>query len=137
VAFVLDPSAALPWCFTDEATPLTEKLLTRAEAGEDIYVVSHWPLEVLNALTRAARRGRTDEPTNNLFLNALLSYNIHVIALSIEDQWTECHPLILKHRLSAYDAAYLALAKRLQIPLATLDEQLRLAAEAEGLLLSA
>jgi predicted nucleic acid-binding protein len=88
---------------------------------------------MLNALTRAARRGRTDQPANKLFLNSLLSYNIQVESLTMEDQWAECRPLILKHRLSAYDSAYLAMAKRLKLPLATLDEQLRLAAKSEGL----
>jgi predicted nucleic acid-binding protein len=52
------------------------------------------------------------------------------------EQWGYARPLILKHRLSAYDAAYLSLAKRLTISLATLDEQLRFAAEAEGVPLS-
>jgi len=51
-------------------------------------------------------------------------------------QWAEARPLILKHRLSAYDAAYLALARRLNISLATFDEQLILAAQAEGVSLA-
>jgi len=56
-----------------------------------------------------------------------------VDALPFAEQWNEARPLIVKHRLSAYDAAYLALAKRLNVELASLDAQLRLAADSEGI----
>ena len=133
MAFVLDASAALPWCFQDEASPATENLLALAKAGDRIYVPPHWPSEILNGLTRAARRGRLDDPSVGRFLTTLLAYNIVVDALPFAEQWNEARPLIVKHRLSAYDAGYLALAKRLNVELASLDAQLRLAAESEGI----
>lgn len=136
MALVLDASAVLPWCFQDEATEETGRLLALADGGERIYVPAHWPAEVLNGLTRAARRGRVDEPSVDQFLKDLIEFNIAVDARSMTEQWTEARPLIRKHRLSAYDAAYLALAKRLHIELATFDEQLRIAAQAEGVPLS-
>jgi predicted nucleic acid-binding protein len=136
MAFVLDASATFPWCFRDEATPQSNNLLLRAVAGETLYVPPHWPTEVLNGLTRAARRGRLDDPAAITFLQTLLAFDITVEALSLSDQWAEARPLILKHRLSAYDAAYLALAKRLNVSLATFDTQLTWAAEAEGVSLA-
>jgi predicted nucleic acid-binding protein len=131
LAFVLDASATLPWHFGDEASEHSAQLLTRADSGEQIYVVSHWPAEILNALTRASRRG-TDDPTTQLFLTSLLRYNISIDEWSMGRQWAGARPLILKHRHCAYNAAYLALAIRLNVQLATFDEQLRLAAESEG-----
>ncbi len=49
-SFVMDASAALPWCFEDEATVYTEGLLNRCAAGEEIMVASIWPLEMTNSL---------------------------------------------------------------------------------------
>ena len=135
MAFVLDASAALPWCFLDEATDISDRLHSRAIAGERIYVPSHWPVEILSAVTRAARRGRLDDVSVGAFLAAVPSYNIAVDERPIEVFWQEVRPLIVNHRLSAYDAAYLALALRTGFPLATFDEQLRLAAKAEGVAL--
>ena len=48
--FVADASATLPWCFAEEATPATEALLDRAQAGEEVLVPAHWPTEVMNGL---------------------------------------------------------------------------------------
>ena len=136
MAFVLDASAALPWCFLDEATTQSNHLLDQAVTGERVYVPAHWPMEVLNGLTRASRRGRLDDPSVVTFLATLVALDIVVEELSISEQWSEALPLILQYRLSAYDAAYLALAKRLGVGLATLDTQLRLAAQTEGVSLS-
>ena len=58
MAFVVDASATLPWRFEDEATPWTEALLDRLQGREEIHVPAHWPLEVVNALLVARRRGR-------------------------------------------------------------------------------
>ncbi len=99
-------------------------------------VISHWPTEVLNGLIRAGRRGRVDELGQRAFLNSLLSYDIQIVTLGMEDQWTECLSLIQTYTLSAYDAAYLALAKRLNVPLATFDDKLTLSARIEGIALA-
>ena len=136
MAFVLDASAALPWCFRDEATVESDGLLELAASGERFYVPAQWPSEVLNGLTRAARRGRLDDPSVERFLGDLISYDVMVDARPISEQWSEALPMIQQYRLSAYDAAYLALAKRLNVALATFDTQLRLAASAEGVSLS-
>jgi hypothetical protein len=61
MAFVIDASATLPWRFADEATPWTEALLDRVEAGEDALVPAHWPIEIINSLLMAQRRGPVTE----------------------------------------------------------------------------
>jgi predicted nucleic acid-binding protein len=131
VAFVLDASAAMPWCFEDERTPETEHFLGLAMAREPIYVPSHWPMELLNGLTRAARRGRLDDGAVDRFLALLPNFELVVEERSLAEQWDNVLELVRTYRLSAYDAAYLSLAKRERVPLATLDEQLRLAAQVE------
>jgi len=131
VAFVLDASSALPWCFRDEATAETDALLARATDGERIYVPAHWPAEMLSGLTRAARRGRVDDPGVDRFLSLFPVYNIVVDAGEFQSRWNDALPLVRQHRLSGYDAMYLALAKRLHLGLATMDGRLRDAATAE------
>lgn len=107
-----------------------------ARAGERIFVPGHWPAEVLNGATRAVRRGRLDRSTVDRFLTILSAYDIVVDARPFNQQWSEALNLIESYRLSAYDAAYLSLAKRLHVSLATFDSVLRLAAQAEGVRLT-
>lgn len=132
MAFALDASTTLPWCFRDEATSATDELLSRAVGQERIYVPANWPMEVLQGLTRAMRAGRIPDPDAIEFLRMMPSFNILLDRRPIALQWSGALSLIQKHRLSAYDAGYLALAIELQVPLATLDDRLRQAAFAEG-----
>jgi len=55
-AFVVDASAALPWCFADEATDWTKAILIRVRSGEQIIVPAHWTIEVANALLLRCER---------------------------------------------------------------------------------
>lgn len=133
MAFVLDASSTLAWCFGDEATPESRHLLELAQTLVPIYVPSHWPVEVLNALIRAKRRGRLDDLALDDFLGTLPSYHFVVDARSFVEQWNDAIPLTRLYGLSAYDALYLSLAIRLQVPLATNDDKLRTAATIEGI----
>ena len=56
--FVVDASAALAWCFEDEASSFTDGLLDRLRHGDQIVVPAHWPTEISNGLLVALRRGR-------------------------------------------------------------------------------
>lgn len=130
--FVADASAALPWCFSDEATPWTESLLDRLQAGEEILVPAHWPTELMNALIMAVRRKR-------IGLDRVVRFAADLVALPIRIEpplaplsWNDVIRMALKHNLTAYDAAYLELARRAGLSLATLDSDLRRAARAEG-----
>jgi predicted nucleic acid-binding protein len=132
MAFVIDASATMPWRFADEATPWTEALLDRVEAGEEVLVPAHWPLEVVNSLLVAERKGRVTDAQVSEFLEDLAALPIRVVPAAAAPQWPAIHRLAEQYRLTAYDAAYLELAQRTGLPLATLDGDLRKAAAAAG-----
>jgi predicted nucleic acid-binding protein len=131
VSFVLDSSVALSWCFEDERTPATAALLDQvAESGAVAPLL--WPLEVLNALTMAERRGRLDTERRQRFGDFL-----HQLPVKLDDEtanqaWTVTTQLAVQFRLTVYDASYLELAQRLRLPLATRDEELYAAGRALG-----
>ena len=127
-AFVLDASATLPWCFSDEATAATNALLTRLRTGEEAIVPAHWLLEVANALLIAVRRQRVTPQDAHQFLLDLEFLPIRIDATSRNLVRLGVYPLAEQYGLSLYDAAYLELATREGLPLATLDDDLRIAA---------
>ena len=129
-AFVIDASATLPWCFADEATAATNALLARLRAGDEALVPAHWPLEVANALLIAVRRKRISPPDAHQFLQDLEFLPIRVDSTTKNLVRTGAFPLAEQYGLSVYDAAYLELAIRLGLPMATLDDELHMAAAA-------
>jgi predicted nucleic acid-binding protein len=136
MAFVLDASAALPWCFSDEVSAFTESLLARASSGEELFVPAHWTTEVLSALIQGRRRNRISDIEIERFLIDLTSFHIVIEESYSVFRMRELRLLAEKHNLTAYDAAYLDLAKRHSLPLATLDQRLRQASAFEGFLLT-
>lgn len=130
--FVLDASMALSWCFEDEATPETEKVLDRL--GDDHAIVPPlWESEVTNALLIAERKGRLTEAQSTRFVSLLAVLPINVDTSG--PPMTTLLALGRQHGLSSYDATYLALAERAGIAMATLDEKLRMAAHTAGVAL--
>ena len=91
-----------------------------------------WHLEVVNVLLINARRGKHDKRFVRDSLNDLLALRLVVDERTEEQCWTITTDLAIEHGLTAYDASYLELAMRLNAPLATLDQDLRRAASAEG-----
>jgi predicted nucleic acid-binding protein len=132
LGFVIDASATLPWRFEDEATPWTESLLDRIEGGEEVLVPAHWPLEVANTLLVGRRRGRVTSQQVTEFIDDLAALPIRLEAPPGPAQWRPVLALAERYHLTAYDAAYLELVQRTGLPLATLDGDLRKAAQAEG-----
>ena len=132
-SFVIDASATLPWCFDDEATAYTEGLLNRCAAGEEVMVASIWPLEIANGLLSAQRRGRVTAERVEQFLAQILRFRIHVEPCMTQQAVREVRQVAQTYQLTAYDAAYLALALRFQLPLATMDEALITAAHTAGI----
>jgi predicted nucleic acid-binding protein len=122
----------MAWCFEDETNPYSESLLARLEADQEALVPSLWPLEVANALVVAKQRGRVTETQIIGFLEDLGEFAIRVDTQGIDRALTEVRFLAEQYQLTSYDAAYLELAMRTGVPLATLDEQLRQAALAAG-----
>jgi len=131
VNFVVDASVALSWCFDDEGEDYASRVLDALGESEAV-AASLWPLEVANGLAVAERRGRLDATGARRFMELVLALPIAVDPTSRADALTASYDLARRRNLSAYDAAYLELALRHGIPLATLDARLREAAVAEG-----
>ena len=129
MTFVLDSSVSLSWCFEDERTAATAALLDRvAESGA--VAPSLWPLEVLNGLTMAERRGRLDGQWRQRLMGQLQGLPVTIDAETAAHAWSTTAQLAVRFGLTLYDAAYLELAQRLDLPLATLDKALRTAGAA-------
>jgi predicted nucleic acid-binding protein len=123
---------ALTWCFEDERTPATTALLERvAEAGA--MAPGLWPLEAMNGLLVAERRGRLDAARRHRLSGFPGLCRSASIIETANQAWTTTLGLAERFALSAYDAAYPELAQRQRPPLASLDQDLRAAAIALGL----
>lgn len=121
----------LSWCFEDEGGAYATGVLDSLRRSE--AVAAHiWPLEVVNGLVVAERRDRLDAASGGRFLELLESLPVTVDPLPPRRAFSAFRDLARAYRLSAYDAAYLDLAVRLALPLATLDERLRGAASQAG-----
>lgn len=126
--FVIDASVAACWAFDDEDQPLARRVLDRLR-DERAIAPALWWFEMLNIMAVNERRGRLSAADAAGFLRI-------VGRLGIATDRTPDDAAILslarRHRLTAYDAAYLELALREGVPLATLDQALARAAATEG-----
>jgi len=131
LSFVLDASVALAWCFEDEQTPEVMALLDRVtETGAIAPLL--WPLEVLNGLVVAERRGRLDAAKRGELAGFLRGLPVRLDGEMAEQAWDETLGLAGRFGLSVYDAAYLELARRRRLPLGTVDRGLGRGAAAAG-----
>jgi predicted nucleic acid-binding protein len=128
MAFVLDASITACWAFEDEGHPHAD-LAYRRIRTEEAVVPSLWWFEVRNILVVNERRKRITESGTTSFLRELARLPIRLDRSPVEG---EVLRLAREHRLSVYDAAYLELARREGLALATLDRDLANAARAEG-----
>lgn len=129
--FVLDSSMTLAWCYEGEQTPQTQAVLLRLNSAE-AFVPSLWPLEVTNSLLVGERRGRLTQAKVAQFVAVLESLAIYVDDQTPSHAFGQTLMLARAHALSTYDAAYLELALRRALPLASLDGDLIKAAQALG-----
>jgi predicted nucleic acid-binding protein len=121
----------MAWLYAEETTAAVRKVFELVEdAGA--WVPSLWRLEVANVLELAVRRGRSDSVFRDAALDDLAEFPIAIDAETDQRAWTATLSLAIDRKLTLYDAAYLELAKRRRLPLATLDNDLRRAATAEG-----
>jgi predicted nucleic acid-binding protein len=134
VSLVLDSLAALAWVYAEEATPAIRDVFKQVtEAGA--WVPSHWRVEVANVLEMGVRRARHDAAFRDATLADLALLPIQLDPDTNQQAWGATVRLAERHRITVYDAAYLELALRRGLPLATLDRELREAAVAESVLL--
>jgi predicted nucleic acid-binding protein len=134
VSLVLDSSATLAWVYSQETTEAISEVLARL-TDRGAWVPSLWRLEVANVLEMNVRRGRHDAAFRDAALADLAVLPISIDAETDRQAWGATVRLAARHRLTLYDAAYLELAQRRGLPLATLDKELRDAATAEGVIL--
>jgi predicted nucleic acid-binding protein len=120
------------WCFENTSTPFAEKVLDQLLVGQKAHVPVLWLYEVVSVLAKTERIGSITADKARGFLEDLRSLNIAVNDKSFGHVFGDVHRLAVEHRLSGYDAAYLELAIRQGLPLATLDEDLRRACRAAG-----
>lgn len=130
-AFVVDCSVAMAWLFHDEATPNTAALLNRM-AAETAVVPALWFIEVTNVLALAERKGRITAFQSDAFIADLGKLAIERDDDAPDRAFTHLLALCRTHQLTSYDAIYLDLAVRRNLPLATLDDALRKSARKLG-----
>lgn len=127
MSVALDASVTLAWLFGDEASPDVRRVFEGiAERGA--VVPGLWWLEVANSLTMAVRRKRIDADFRQAALRDLAVLDISTDQQTAAQAWSDTLSLADQYRLTVYDAAYLELARRRGLPLATLDGDLRAAA---------
>jgi predicted nucleic acid-binding protein len=131
MAFVLDTSVTAVWALADESSELAERAADRLK-GEIALVPPIWWYEVRNLLVISERRKRLTSDESAQFLKLLASYPVQVD--SIQDEQATLG-FARQYGLLFYDAAYLAVAYRNHLPLATLDKALQAAAHSAGVAL--
>lgn len=132
--FVLDNTVTMAWCFTEEATEFTKTLLSRlANLTDRAVVPALWLYEVVNVVELAVRTGRIPGDKALAFLESLGDLPIEVENPSRTQVFVAVRMLAGRYQLTGYDTAYLELANRHKLPIASLDRALLRAALAAGL----
>jgi len=130
LSVVLDSSATLAWVYSEETTaPITQLFKRVADSGA--WVPGLWRLEVGNILAIGIRRGRHDARFRDVTFADLSLLPIYVDPETDRHAWADTAKMASSYRLTLYDAAYLELARRRALPLASLDSDLRKAAKLE------
>ncbi|MCP5468861.1 MAG: type II toxin-antitoxin system VapC family toxin [Deltaproteobacteria bacterium] len=121
----------MTWIFADEVTPQTQLIQERL-LDQDAIVPSLWSIEVANVVLVATRRKRIKVSEWPEIFNGLNELPIIQDDQTFEQATKKSLHLANQHSISVYDATYLELAQRLQIPLATLDKKLKSTAKSIG-----
>jgi predicted nucleic acid-binding protein len=131
-ALVIDSSVAAAWCFPDERTDYTNAVLRAIAAPLDAMAPRLWAYEVRNSVLMGIRRKRVTHEDAAEFLESI---NALPIRLADPVSYDSVFNLADRHSLTVYDAAYLELAIREGLPLASLDNALCGAARVSGVAL--
>jgi predicted nucleic acid-binding protein len=127
--YVLDASVAVSWCFHDEQDERADAALKLLHAGAAPISPLHWWFEIRNVIMLGVRRKRVAQDETSAFFLRLEDTPIGLADLPRAEA---VFAVATRHSLTFYDAAYLELAMRERIALATLDQALARAATAEG-----
>lgn len=130
-SFVLDNSVAMRWCFQNAAHAYADAILQQLASGEAVVPVL-WLYEVSAVLAKAQKDGILTAAAADAFMATLGTLKIAVDGDSPNHILTDVHRLAVTYRLTSYDAAYLELALRRGLPMATLDNELKAACNLAG-----
>ena len=133
MSLILDSSATLAWVYSGETTEAIRRVFEQLR-DNGAWVPGLWKLEVANILGMGVRRGRHDAAFRDDTLADLALLPISVDPETDRQAWGATVRLAERHRLTLYEAAYLEVAQRRGLPLATLDRELHTAACAEGVI---
>jgi predicted nucleic acid-binding protein len=134
LSLVLDSSVTLARVFPDEWTPAVLQVFDD-HVVHGAWVPDIWKIELANVLLFSVKKGRMTKDRRDEALSDLQFLPISIDTETGKRAWKETIALADRHQLTVYDATYLELAMRLSLPLATLDRDLRNAAQAEGVAL--
>jgi predicted nucleic acid-binding protein len=133
--FVLDCSVAISWCLQDEDSIYANAVLTLLSSQNQAVIPNIWWLEIVNVLLVAERRQRSTSVQSDQAIRMLQSLPILIDTASMQETLDSTLKFGRDHNLAAYDAAYLELAVREQLLLATLDQKLVTVAQRLGIFL--
>ena len=133
---VLDASVTLAWALAGEVRTEDARGLLHRVAEEAAIVPALWRLEVGNGLLMGERRGRIRPERVDAVWRQLGELPIEIDAETNARAWNGTTALARRHGLTLYDAAYLELAARRGLALATFDSALARAAAAEKVTLA-
>ena len=128
---MLDASVTLAWLLPDEGSDGAQQILLSLERDE-AHAPALWPFEVANALLTARRRDRLADRDVDRLLDIVAALPVELDAEPTHHSLAEVVSLAREHRLTTYDAAYVELARRRRLPLATLDTRLAEACRKAG-----
>lgn len=131
MSLVLDSSVALAWVYADEPTDAVLRLFDNIRIN-GAWVPGLWRWEIANVLQLNVRRGRHSGDFRDGALASLALLSVKVDAEADRQAWSATLRLAERHGLTVYDAAYLEIAARRKVGLASLDRQLGAAAMKEG-----
>jgi predicted nucleic acid-binding protein len=130
--WVIDSSMALAWALPDETSKEADRFLSRILVGNIFWVPALWWYEMANALLMAQRRKRLTEAERIRLIELYRKLPVQTDMTLDPDIISRFHTLAIEYNLSAYDTAYLELAQRRGLGLATVDRKLRSAAQKAG-----
>lgn len=133
--FVADASVAIAWIHPAQATSETEAMLDGLAAGDSLVVPALWALEVANAITVLRRRRKLSPEEARMAIAIVRELPASFDHDGASVAFTRLVELAWEHDLTIYDAAYIELAIRRQLPLASNDAAMKQAALRAGLTL--
>ncbi len=135
-ALIWDCSVAIAMAFEDERDDYVRRIFAAVRYGGAL-APAHWPMEVVNVLRVAERRKRIEPSASRKFLTLLGALPIEIEeSPGIEIDLTTLYATAEQSSLTAYDAAYLRLAQKTGLPLASKDDELNAAARRVGIALA-